>query len=84
MAARPAMLATAAPTTVFDRLYAAFQRGFVGVLFALKDKGGKREEAPRLILTVAGVLYDAVQLISFPLSASTSGGASSCARWRCS
>ena len=68
------MLTASAPMSRLDHLYAAFQRGFVGVLFALKAKGDRHKERPRLFLTVFGVLYDAAQLLAFPLSPSLGWG----------
>jgi len=62
------MLARASAASRAARLLAAVQRGLVGVLFALKDP--RRKAVPRASLAVAGLAYDAAQVLAFPLHAS--------------
>jgi hypothetical protein len=62
------MISVAQPATRVERILADAQRGIVGVLFALKDQSNKRSSSATL--AIAATVFDAVNILSFPLDAS--------------
>ena len=65
------MIAVTLPPTRLERFLIGLQRGIVGMLFALKrPKDSKKQDPSRTILVVFGALYDAANILSFPLHTS--------------